>query len=124
MRSITLTRAYSITFMRIEFLIQAFLIYAHFFGNKFSASNKDYGYVTEQNVWYGLHNQLGRSVPQLANGWETACKPTYSGSAFVVGVANSSVSYVMKVTDSILEPFLGYTKLYSTSHFSISLCIF
>ena len=113
-RSITLTRAYSITFMRIEFLIQAFLIYAHFFGNKFSTSNKDYGYVTEQNVWYGLHNQLGRSVPQLANGWETACKPTYRGSGFVVGVANSSVSYVMKVTDSILEPFLGYTKLYST----------
>ena len=36
------------------------------------------------------------------------------GSDFVMGIVNSFVSYVMKVTDSILEPFLGYTKLYST----------
>jgi len=69
--------------MKISFLIQTFLIYAHFLGNKSKAQNKEYGYIIVGNVWCALHNQLCRSVPQLGNGWETSCKPTYKGRGFV-----------------------------------------
>jgi hypothetical protein len=89
--------------MRISFLIQAFLIYAHFFENKSKALNMPYDYLTVYNMWCGLHNQLCRSMPQLGNDWEMGYKPNYRGSGFVMGILKSSDSYVTKVTDSILE---------------------